>query len=365
MESVVLRNTDSAIQLADAARDVNETLDGFFIEYARHAEILHPAYQQLWLRAHDLSKSGGKRLRPYLTLLTYQTYGGKEYKDILPVAAAQELLHFAMLIHDDIIDRDTIRYGTDNVIGQYEHIYAPSILESDERRHFANSAALLAGDVCLAGAFELSSRAKISDVQHMQVRHALWHIIFTVVGGELIDTEAAFRSEEEMVADAMTVNRNKTADYTCVRPLMLGAELAHASGSEVNILKQLGLHLGIAFQLVDDNIGIYGDSDITGKPVGADIREGKRTFLFERSLELANEAQRIRLRELHGKKDLSHQENVEFCEIVQQTGAFDIAREQIAEHREIADKLVETLSIADEYKTGYHEIILLMIEREV
>ena len=364
MELSLVRETSPAIKLADAARDINETLDGFFVEYAHEAAALHPAYQQLWRKVHDLSKSGGKRLRPYLTLLTYQAYGSEDVHDILPVAAAQELLHFAMLIHDDIIDRDTIRYGTENVIGQYEHIYAPSLEAPDERRHFANSAALMAGDVCLAGAFELSSRASIDTAQHMMVRHSLWRTIFTVVGGELLDTEAAFRTEQDMVADAMTVNRNKTADYTCVRPLVLGAQLAGAPDADIEILKEIGQHLGIAFQLVDDNIGIYGDSDVTGKPVGADIREGKRTFLVERAYELADDTQRARLHELHGKKDLTHSENSEFCDIINATGALKDAQMRIAEHRKIADGLVDSLTIADGFKEAYHEIIQFTIERK-
>lgn len=351
------------IQLGDAARSVNTELERFYTNQQRNAQTMHPSYGELWRQLHDLHMSGGKRLRPYLTLLAYQAYTTRSVETIIPVAAAQELLHFAMLIHDDIIDRDTMRYGTDNMIGRYELVYAPVLKQPDERRHFANSAALLAGDLCLVGAFDVSANAELNAEQHMLVRRTLWQQVATVVGGELLDTEAAFRNAAD-TADAATINRYKTADYTCVRPLVLGAELAGASQTDLQLLEQLGTHLGIAFQLADDLLGVYGDSPVTGKPVGADIREGKRTYLVEQALHYANNVQQERLHILHGKVDITPVEVVEFCQLLEETGAVAAAHEQIADHRRAADGCIDALSIAPDFAEKFHMIAQFIVERK-
>ena len=110
-------NTIPLTEQIDFSNELNQTLEDYFARGITRAEAVSPYYAQLWQEMFRLVKSGGKRLRPKMTILAYQAFGGQDVNSILPIAAAQELLHVSMLIHDDIIDRDYSRHGVDNVAG--------------------------------------------------------------------------------------------------------------------------------------------------------------------------------------------------------------------------------------------------------
>src|SRR5690606_6937113 len=103
--------------------------------------------------------AGGKRIRPFLTISAYALFSSTIPSDMYKIAAAQEFLHFALLIHDDIIDRDTIRYGQKNITGVYTEIYQT---DSSDSLHFANGAALMAGDLALSQAYSLINNTNFS-----------------------------------------------------------------------------------------------------------------------------------------------------------------------------------------------------------
>ena len=141
-------------QPTDVKAAVDASLAHFFEQRIAAAQSIDPSYVHLWTTIRHLSGSGGKRIRPYLTSLVYSAYSSHEsFEKVLPVATAQELLHLAMLIHDDVIDRDVLRYGTPNVSGSYDTHYETLIPEAKERRHFSDSAALLAGDLLISDGF--------------------------------------------------------------------------------------------------------------------------------------------------------------------------------------------------------------------
>ncbi len=154
---------------------------------------VHPHYARLWNSIATLFDAGGKRLRPFMTLLTYQALQRQACHRYLPAAVAQELLHQAMLIHDDIIDRDTIRYHVKNVSGQYRDIYK----DIKDKAHFADSSALLAGDLLLSEAHIQVSLASVDADIQAKSQEVLSQAVFHVVGGELLDTEASFLSDDD------------------------------------------------------------------------------------------------------------------------------------------------------------------------
>ena len=144
---------------------LDRTLNDYFERSIHAATAIDPSYRQLWETLYGLIRSGGKRLRPQMTILAYETFGGKDAELIIPIAAAQELLHFSLLIHDDVIDRDYTRYGTQNVAGTYKTIYSRFLTDNTDKVHFAHSAAILAGDLMLSGAHELISASQLSKSQ--------------------------------------------------------------------------------------------------------------------------------------------------------------------------------------------------------
>ena len=134
---------------------ITRSLDQYFVGNIKAAEAIDIHYAAMWRELDRLVRSGGKRMRPKITLMCYQAFGGKDIKAILPIATAQELLHQFLLIHDDIIDRDHIRYGVENITGRYKVLYKPYVKNASDLEHYSNSAALLAGDLLHSGAHQL------------------------------------------------------------------------------------------------------------------------------------------------------------------------------------------------------------------
>jgi geranylgeranyl diphosphate synthase type I len=242
------------------------------------AKKVGPAYAALWQTIQSLVLPGGKRTRPHLAHLAFTGAGG-EGNAIVPAMAALEVLHFALLVHDDIIDRDEIRYGQANIAGRYRHTYA----DSAEAGHFAQGAALMAGDALISLSYKLLDEVQLPAEQKQLMRDQLSQSIFQVCGGELMDMEAAIPALGQ--ADSLAIAHYKTASYSFVAPLTIGALAAGAPRSTVTALERAGVAMGICYQLADDLVGLYGTAEEIGKPVASDLREGKQTWLFQFALD--------------------------------------------------------------------------------
>jgi geranylgeranyl diphosphate synthase type I len=346
---------DSVVALDRVRADVNTTLDRYIAERQRAARRLHADYGRLWDTMATVLGAGGKRLRPYMLMLSYQGYGGERYEDVLPVAAALELLHNALLMHDDIIDRDTIRHGRPNVTGHYLSLYGPTA------RHYADSAALVAGDLALSGAYELVLASQLPAEDRLLAQQHLARMMFVVSGGELLDTEAVLGPLAD--ADTDTIIELKCAYYSCVGPLTLGARLAGASEGERARLDQFGLALGSAFQLVDDILGLFGDEAKTGKSTTSDLEEGKRTYLLQQTLAAATSAQRRWLEETIGHGTISAADAARMRNLVTSTGARAKTDALIAAHAATAHDLAGQLAVSEPARAALSDVIHLTVER--
>jgi geranylgeranyl diphosphate synthase type II len=189
MTQSTLSTSNVALTIEAVKKAVDSLLELFFTTHIERAHTLDDHYGKLWESARNLSQAGGKRLRPYMTILAYQAYSGASTESIMPVAAALEVLHLGLLVHDDIIDRDYIRYGTDNISGQFSKLYEPYIDDVHECRHFSDSAAILAGDLLLVGGHELIHSADLPPQSMIEASRIYNDTVFMVAGGELLDTE--------------------------------------------------------------------------------------------------------------------------------------------------------------------------------
>lgn len=268
------------IDISSAKTAVDAFLRAFFAQKIQDASTIDASYARLWENARDVALCGGKRLRPYLTYVGYGAINDR----ITPVATAHELLHIALLMHDDIIDRDDTRHGQPNLHGRYLAIYG-ALEEASERQHFSYSAALLAGDLLISAAHSLVAASDFSEQAKVAADARLSRSIFEVAGGELMDTEASFMPD---YYDPMVINRYKTASYSFVGPLLTGALLAGRSHADLQALERCGEQFGIAYQLRDDYLGVFGDEKSTGKSTCGDLREGKKTYLIEQYASLSN-----------------------------------------------------------------------------
>ncbi len=352
----------SVLDSATAKQMIDDYLSTILSERIASAAGVHQNYERLWKAIASLHTAGGKRLRPYMTLLMYQAYSQKPVTGALPAAAAQELLHQAMLIHDDIIDRDSIRYHIKNVSGQYEDTYTDLIPDPIERRHFADSSAILAGDLLISEAHMQIARLDVDAALFHEVHHHMSQSVFHVAGGELLDTEASF--EKDGVIDPLTVAEQKTASYSFVGPLMIGAVLGGASKDQQNILRHLGTSVGIAYQLRDDLIGVFGDANATGKSTDGDIREGKRTVLIDEFYKRANESDIKQFAEIFGQRDADEQALVRARTLLERSGAKEAIESYIENYKKETTQSLESLTISNDHKAMLNSLITASLKRD-
>lgn len=280
----------------DASKKIiTDYLEGYFEGVQAQSQTIDPSYERLWDAVREIALQGGKRLRPYLV---YVGYGSLDDR-ITPIAAAQELLHIALLVHDDVIDRDDHRHGAPNLNGIYKSLYRDKV-SNEDASHYAYSAAILAGDLLISAAYELISLADNVNLEDRRVaQQLLGKSIFDVAAGELMDTEAAFM---DGMYDPLTIYHYKTASYSFLGPLLTGAHLAHLPKNQIDMLETYAINVGIAFQLHDDFLGVSGEEEVTGKSASCDLREGKHTYLISHFLEHADKEAANRYYALIGRE---------------------------------------------------------------
>lgn len=204
---------------------------------------------------------------------------------VVDVAAALELFHAAALAHDDLMDNSDVRRGSPSLHRRFESLHEEAGWSGDAAA-YGRAAALLLGDALLGWSDELLERAltRISPSGAAAARAEFGAMRTEVTMGQYLDMleEVSWRSRpaDELLDRAHRVAVYKSAKYSVEAPLALGAALAGGSLAQVTALREFGLPLGVAFQLRDDVLGVFGDAAVTGKPAGDDLREGKRTILL-------------------------------------------------------------------------------------
>ncbi|MGB3769665.1 MAG: polyprenyl synthetase family protein [Rhodococcus sp. (in: high G+C Gram-positive bacteria)] len=233
---------------------------------------------------------GGKRIRPAFAWTGWLGAGGDPDGDdvsaVVEVCSALEFVQACALVHDDIIDSSSTRRGfpTVHVTFAERHRRAGWNGNSDK---YGESVAIILGDLALCWADDLVRAAHLDDGARARLA-PVWSAMRTeVLGGQLLDI-AVEASGDDSVEAALQIDRYKTAAYTVERPLLIGAALAGADEHLTSVYSTFGADIGIAFQLRDDLLGVFGDPSVTGKPSGDDLREGKRTVLLAAALDEAD-----------------------------------------------------------------------------
>lgn len=258
---------------------VDAVLTRFFSLAKNRAAAFGPQYLQLW-ETLEQNTVGGKRFRPRMVLAAYQALGGTDAEAAANIGAAFELLHTALIVHDDVIDHDFVRRGIPNISGTYRDRALESGATERVAEHRGISAAVLAGDLALFNAYRLIDRSGVIGVTRYRLLEVMDEAVFASAAGELIDIEYSVVSEVPRVDDILTMERLKTAVYSFESPLRAGAILAGAGDDVIETLGDFGREIGIAYQIVDDVLGVFGTESETGKTTLGDLREGKRTVLI-------------------------------------------------------------------------------------
>jgi len=307
--------------------------------------------------------SGGKRLRPAFMYYGYLAAGGEDKKEIIKTSVSIELAHGFLLIHDDVIDRDNKRHNLDTFNFHYSKI-GKKIFKTKDQDHFGNAIAIIVGDMVNALSNKIIFQSNFKAENIIKALHKLQEIIATTVIGEAQDVCIEYRgkaSEKEV----LKMYENKTAKYSIEGPLQLGAILAGADEKLLKSLSEYAVPIGIAFQIQDDILGIFGSEEKLGKTVGSDISEGKQTILVVKAKEKANKNQLKILNNLLGKKDLTKEEIKTFQNIICETGALDYARDLAKKMINEGKGKVKKIEVKDEAKKFFLDIADFMIEREL
>jgi len=283
---------------------VDAVLDSFFSLAKRRASVMGPRYVELW-NVLKRNSDGGKRFRPRMVVSAYEAMGGADPEACAVVGAAFELLHTALIVHDDVIDRDFSRRGIPNVSGSYRDDATTSGISTPAAEHRGMSAAVIAGDLALAGASRLLLDVTCAEETRARLLDILDEAIFASAGGELLDVELSLAPEVPSVSEVLEMERAKTAVYSFEAPLQAGAVLAGAPEPVIEALGEFGREVGIAYQIVDDLLGVFGSESETGKTTLGDLREGKRTVLIAYA---ATTDEWFAIKPFIGKADLTHDE---------------------------------------------------------
>src|SRR3989344_5774693 len=266
----------------------------YFRKKIQDSRIYPPLVKHFYIDLYDFT-SGGKKLRAYLVWMGYRLGQGtkgtlrqaqgrqrdkvrKGIKMILPIALAYELLHSFLLIHDDIIDESSMRRGKVTIHRRYEKFFG---------KHYGVSQAIVLGDIACFEALKLVDSSSFTDSQKVACFAKIISTIIETGYGEGLDVEYSNRWTNFNNIRQMT--ELKTAKYTFVGPLTVGAILGKANKSQIDALSKLGLLIGLAFQIQDDILGIFGNEKVTGKSVLSDLREGKNTLLIHKTKEMLSD----------------------------------------------------------------------------
>lgn len=307
-------------------------------------ELQFPGYPgQLYEPISYILSLGGKRMRPALLLMACELFGGDVNKAISP-ALAIEVFHNFTLMHDDIMDNAPIRRGKTTV-----------------HERWNKNVAILSGDVMLIKGYEL-----MMQVDNSILRQVLDIFNETAVGvceGQQLDMEFETRNVVD-INEYINMIRLKTA-VVLGGALKIGALIGGAPAQDAGLLSQFGVQLGVAFQLQDDILDVYGDPEKFGKQVGGDIISNKKTYLLIKALELAKGEQAD---ELNTFLTASHLDNIEkvagVTRIYNNLEVRQHAETAMQAYAEKAFAALEQINLPDEYKQYLHDFADGLLVRE-
>ena len=321
-------------------------------------------YEVLIAALEDFVLSGGKRLRPAFAYWGWRAVATEDPDPgVLLLFSALELLHACALVHDDVIDRSATRRGRPTAHVQFAALHRGRKWQGSPE-DFGISAAILLGDLALVWADDIVFGADLSADAQRRVQRVWADIRTEVLAGQYLDIVAE-ASAAESIASAMNVDLFKTACYTVSRPLQLGVAAAADRPDVQAAFGQFGTDLGVAFQLRDDVLGVFGDPAVTGKPSGDDLRSGKRTVLLAEAVELADKSDPLAANLLRTSigAPLSDVQVSELRDVIEAVGALAAAEQRIATLSQRALATLAAAPINAVAKAGLSELARMATSR--
>ena len=300
----------------------SQMLTDTFEQFGEHPYTVMAAF-------NDVLSRGGKRIRGALAINTYKMFGGKDMALILRAASALEMLNTYMLVADDIQDRSPSRRGGPTVHTELMQMHKQLHYKGDSS-HFGVASAI--SSFLVAQHYAANIIAELPTTAEVRIS-ALKNLnrCYLVTGhGQTLDIFSEYAANVTK-NDINNILIWKTAYYTFINPMQLGAILAGADDKSIESLIDYGREAGRTFQLTDDILGTFGSENLTGKSPLDDIKEGKRTLLIEYTLDMANKTDQYFLLDCLGNQDLSAAEFLRCQNIIMESGALAATQQEAAQ----------------------------------
>lgn len=327
MNAKTAQSQQFAKTLQEYKNSIESEIDIFCEQALSNTHEQFGEYSQETVRAFcEILQRGGKRMRGALAINSYRMFGGKNPKVEAKAALAIEMLHAYILMVDDIQDRSESRRG-----GPTAHVmladYHRSNHFKDDSNHFGMSIAMNSYLYGLHSAINVLADLDVLPKLRLEAIKNVNNFFTSTIHGQTVDifNEVV---EEASEADVDKVMTWKTAYYSFMNPLQLGAILAGAKRTDLEKLEEYSLSAGRVFQITDDILGVYGKDQVTGKSSLDDIKEGKRTLLTVKAIELAPKADSYFLESMLGNKELTSGQFKRCREIIESSGALAYAKRQ-------------------------------------
>ncbi len=302
---------------------------------------------------------GGKSLRPALLLFSCGAVSGDEDR-ALPAAAAVEIYHTWTLVHDDIIDRDLKRRGHETIHEEFRRRAVEELGYGDaQAAHYGTTMGILIGDILqgwsLARLCELTQRSNIRPEIPLHLLYDLaTRVQGTLVEGETLDVQFGQMSvdavTEEDILDMLSKKTGALYEYAAKAGAMIGSNNPDPKMTTTLALSSFASKCGLAFQIHDDILGIIADEKILGKPVGSDIREGKKTLIIRHAMSQASQSQKNYLLSVLGNVYCSEEETHKATKILIDLGGIDYAAGIARYYLELGIQELQELSLYHPYK---------------
>jgi len=326
------------------------------------ASTISPHAKELIEHIADLTLRGGKRIRPALAYYSYIACGGKNKKAMLKASMAIEFSETYLLIHDDIMDDDTLRRGGVTIHESYRLI-AQDLYEGKNAKGFGDAMGINAGDLACALSNEIIADSDFKPNLILRAIKEFNKVYCNECIGQILDIISQL-SDDVKQKDVLQIHQLKTVPYTFDGPVRMGAILAGADNKMLDQLSAYTVPLGTAFQIQDDILGMFGDEEKVGKPVTSDLTEGKKTLLIIDALENADEKQKETILVNLGNVRTTYKGLQAVRKAIVDTGALQKSKD-IAE--KLAKESMDSLSkirLKPEGKDFLFNIAEFMIKRE-
>ncbi len=286
--------------------------------------------QKLMTAVRHYPEAGGKRLRPIIAMVVAEAVG-KEGKKAIPFGCSLEIIHNFTLVHDDVMDEDSIRRGRPAV-----HVL------------FDIPTAIIAGDALFARAFEVLAETDVPPKQTKRLFKLTAQTVWLIAEGQQMDIDFESTDPSKISVDLyLEMIEKKTAVlFACAAEG--GAIIADGSERQIEDMREYARLLGLGFQIWDDVLGITGKEETLGKPIGSDIRNGKRTLIVLRALEQVKGKDKKKLLSILGNAEASEEEIKAAIEILDKSGSIEYAKQIALDYADLAKERLECLEESKE-----------------